>query len=103
MSDTRLIASIDEAIINAERVNLLVSARRWREAFDSMHRRAMDAEDEVKRLQMQLGQPMGYVNKTLLNLFNANGCEIVDMMIYPKGTLRPENEVAIYVKDNMND
>lgn len=71
------------------------------EAYDKewlateLHSKATAAAIEALSAQGE-AEAVGYVTKDALQNFDANGTEIVDVMLYPKGTLRPENEMAVY-------
>lgn len=56
--------------------------------------RAEAAEARMKELESQ--EPVAIVLKKVIDTFDIEGTEIVEAVLFPKGTLRPENECPIY-------
>ena len=41
-------------------------------------------------------EPIAFVSKRVIDAFDVNGTEIVDAMLFPRGTLRPTEERPLY-------
>jgi len=41
-------------------------------------------------------KPIAFVSKRVIDAFDVNGTEIVDAMLFPRGTLRPTEERPLY-------
>lgn len=50
----------------------------------------------VAALEPQEAEPVAFVPKRVFDGFDVNGTEIVEALLCPKGTLRPDNQVALY-------
>ena len=75
-------------------------------AYEAGRDYVMDMDDRTKQMirvcvrayLSALGEqkPIAFVSKRVIDAFDVNGTEIVDAMLFPRGTLRPTEERPLY-------
>ncbi len=75
-------------------------------AYDAGRDYVMDMDDRTKQMirvcvrayLSALGEqkPIAFVSKRVIDALDVNGTEIVDAMLFPRGTLRPTEERPLY-------
>ena len=75
-------------------------------AYEAGRDYVMDMDDRTKLMirvcvrayLSALGEqkPIAFVSKRVIDAFDVNGTEIVDAMLFPRGTLRPTEERPLY-------